>query len=499
MFQMGLYAPYAFVTSIAVRSPVSPSLHSNFVRPSYLYYPVSSPRTVFRTSRLCTPLKLHDESRTVPSLSAARVSPRSSRTTRLKTILTVFAASFLPFFPRFSASLLAHASPCVEAEASYREGDRRTVASVTLIRPTASNSKLNRSSLEQDISRVSNTRHLSPIRIRAFLPMPTDPLSYKLLKVALLGLIVSLLVIVSAISVMFVIQDSLVYKPTKVWRGNPAASGMPYYDDVDFTTRDGVRIKGWFIRQHGDSFASARTLIYFHGTDKNASFRLAKVIGLYTTCKCNILLISYRGYGISSGRPNERGVRIDAESAYDYLVSRRDVDVGPGGNLWVYGESLGGAVAIYFSKIYQDRINALILENTFTSLLDMIKLEIPILGVFRYLSLNRWQSKKRIGHLSIPLLFLSGLKDSYIPPRMMKQMHSLATKSPLKEFIEFENGTHNRTWTSQGFYQAISTFMDRVERETKSKTNGFPFQTSVSSPVSSGGNFDEHGRMVTTS
>lgn len=282
---------------------------------------------------------------------------------------------------------------------------------------------------------------------------------------------------------MVVIQDSLVYKPTRVWRGNPAASGMPNYDDVDYTTRDGVNIKGWFIRQPlpNDQFSESRTLIYFHGTDKNASFRLAKVIGLYETCKCNILLVSYRGYGLSTGRPNERGMRIDAESAYDYLQSRGDVNVGPGGNLWVYGESLGGAVAIHFSKMYQHCINALILENTFTSLLDMIKLEIPFLGVFRHLSWNRWQSKKRIGDLSIPLLFLSGLKDAYIPPRMMKQMHGLATKSPLKEFVEFKNGTHNRTWTSQGFYESIASFMDRVDNEVGSLTS----EHSLASPSSS--------------
>lgn len=337
-------------------------------------------------------------------------------------------------------------------------------------------------------------------RLRAFLPAPSDSLRSKVLKATLLMAVAGALVIICTISVFFVIQDSLVYKPTKIWRGNPAMSGMPNYDDVDYTTCDGVRIKGWFIRQPEETFSLARTLIYFHGTDKNASFRLAKVIGLYSSCKCNILLISYRGYGLSSGHPNERGFRIDAESAYDYLASRGDVNVGHGGNLWVYGESLGGAVAIYFCKIYQHCVNALILENTFTSLLDMIKLEFPFLGVFRYLSLNRWQSKKRIGDLFIPLLFLSGLKDSYIPPRMMKQMHNMATKSSLKEFVEFQNGTHNRTWTSHGFYEAIASFMNRVEqRDSHQSDRDLLVTPSTAQRVSSSGGLDDSGRVVTAS
>lgn len=278
----------------------------------------------------------------------------------------------------------------------------------------------------------------------------------------MLGALLAGVVVAATIAVFWVIQDSLVYKPAAVWRGSPSASGMPHFDDVRYCTVDGAEISGWFIRQPGE-YGKARTMVYFHGTDKNASFRLRKVVGFYERCGCNVLLLSYRGYGRSTGKPNERGFRIDAESAYDYLVSRGDVDVRPGGNLWVYGESLGGAVAIHFSNVYQSCINALILENTFTSLLDMIKLEFPILGVFRYLSRNRWQSKKRIGDLSIPLLFLSGLRDSYIPPSMMKTMHQLAVSSRLKEFVTFEKGTHNGTWTREGFYDSVARFMDRVD------------------------------------
>lgn len=283
------------------------------------------------------------------------------------------------------------------------------------------------------------------------------------------------------------------YKPTKVWRGNPNASGMPYYEDVNYCTIDGVEISGWFIKQAPEKYESARTIIYFHGTDKNASFRLKKVVGLYETCNCNILLLSYRGYGRSTGKPNEKGMRIDAESAYEYLASRGDVDVGPGGNLWVYGESLGGAVAIHFTNVYEKCVNALILENTFTSLLDMIKLEFPMLGIFRYLSRNKWQSKKKIGNLAIPLLFLSGLKDGYIPPAMMKQMYGLATNSCLKEFVAFEKGTHNRTWTTEGYFESVAQFMDRVDSEVKGED--LP-RESPASVISSGG-IDDVGRFAT--
>jgi abhydrolase domain-containing protein 13 len=299
--------------------------------------------------------------------------------------------------------------------------------------------------------------------VRQVLPRKADPALHFALKCALLAGLASSVVICITIAVFWVIQDSLVYKPTSVWRGNPKSWDMPYYEDVSFCTLDNVEITGWFIKQPSETYRNARTLIYFHGTDKNASFRLKKVVGFYETCKCNILLLSYRGYGVSTGKPNEKGFCIDAESALDYLHSRGDVDVSPGGQLWVFGESLGGAVAIHFTTKYEKHVNALILENTFTSLLDMIKLEFPMLGIFRFLSRNRWQSKKRIGKLGIPILFLSGKRDSYIPPMMMRQMYDLAENSQIREFVEFDEGTHNRTWTLDGFYQSIGAFMDRVE------------------------------------
>lgn len=297
----------------------------------------------------------------------------------------------------------------------------------------------------------------------SIVPRRTDPPIHKALKCALIMGIATTAITAITIAVFWVIQDTLVYKPTGVWRGTPKSWDMPHYEDVRFQTPDGVDITGWFIKQPPGTFEKARTLIYFHGTDKNASFRLKKVVGFYEQCRCNILLLSYRGYGMSTGKPNEKGVRIDAESALNYLKSRGDVDVSPGGKLWVFGESLGGAVAIHFTRVFEKHVNALILENTFTSLLDMIRLEFPILGIFRYLSRNKWQSNKWIKGLELPILFLSGAKDAYIPPRMMRQMYDFAENARVREFVEFEHGTHNRTWTTEGFYDAIAEFMKRVE------------------------------------
>ena len=85
----------------------------------------------------------------------------------------------------------------------------------------------------------------------------------------------------------------------------------------------------------------------------------------------NILMVEYRGYGLSTGRPDEKGLNIDGQTALDYVRERKDLS---GSKIVVYGQSLGGAVSIQLvaRNLEQGDIAALILENTFTSIRKLI-------------------------------------------------------------------------------------------------------------------------------
>jgi len=318
---------------------------------------------------------------------------------------------------------------------------------------------------------------LAPLRTTALRVVPADGDTPAVVAAKVAALAVTLFVLAFAlmIVVFYGIQDRLVYKPSRVSRGTPADFDMPDFDDVSFCTMDGVEINGWFIRRPGQTYRTARTLVYFHGTDKNASFRLKKAFGFYDKCACNVLLTSYRGYGSSGGSPNEKGMCRDADGAFEYLRARTDID---GGRMWVFGESLGGAVSLHFVKRYEKFVNALVLENTFTSLLDMINREFPFLGVFRYLSRNQWRSTSRIRSLTLPMLFLSGQRDAYIPPEMMKQLHTLAeASSSYTEFVPIRDGTHSRTWTNKNYFTSVVGFMEKLETEGLLKALPLPRET----------------------
>ena len=83
----------------------------------------------------------------------------------------------------------------------------------------------------------------------------------------------------------------------------------------------------------------------------------------------NVLIVSYRGYGASEGEPGEAGMILDAEAAWQYLQKRPDVNKK---TIFVFGRSLGGAVAISLAQKYGDEMCGLIVENTFTCISDMV-------------------------------------------------------------------------------------------------------------------------------
>ena len=141
----------------------------------------------------------------------------------------------------------------------------------------------------------------------------------------------------------------------------PPEFGIHDYQDLVLKASDGVALKAYFIRNS----SSKTTLIYYHANAGNMGHRLPIAKQLMDRLGCNILMLSYRGYGLSEGQANEKGMKLDAQAALDYVVSH---DRLKGGKIIVYGQSIGGAVAIDITARNQGKIDALIIENTFLSM-----------------------------------------------------------------------------------------------------------------------------------
>ncbi|KAJ2788074.1 bem46 protein, variant, partial [Coemansia helicoidea] len=208
----------------------------------------------------------------------------------------------------------------------------------------------------------------------------------------------------------------------------PSQFGLPHFDDIRLETPDKVVIRGYLIkRPTDDETRRAPTLLYFHANAGNMGHRLPIAKLIYDRTKCNVFMLSYRGYGLSEGRPSEAGIRTDALTALEFIRSH---PLTANTKLVAYGQSLGGAVAIDIVAAHASEFAGLVLENTFLSIPRLIPSVLPVLRHITFLSSEKWDSESTIQRITnVPVLFLSGLQDELVPPPHMRSLYELAARN----------------------------------------------------------------------
>lgn len=222
-------------------------------------------------------------------------------------------------------------------------------------------------------------------------------------------------------------QRHLMYVPNAT-RVPPAAAGLTGVEELVLTAPDGAELVAWRARAQG----GRPTILYLHGNAGNLAGR-ADRFQRYQRQGFGLMMLSWRGYGGSSGRPTEVNNVADAVLAFDALVAsgvRAD-------DVVVYGESLGSGVAIQLAG--RRRVGALVLDAPYTSIVDVAILSYPYLPV-RPLLLDRYESDRHIERVTAPVLVLHGERDSVIPVRMGRALYELVQGE--KKLVLFPEGGH---------------------------------------------------------
>lgn len=117
-------------------------------------------------------------------------------------------------------------------------------------------------------------------------------------------------------------------------------------------------------------------------------------------------MLEYRGYGSSTGTPDEKGLNIDAQTALDYMRQREDIKKT---KFVVYGQSLGGAVSISLVAKNQQQgdIKALVLENTFLSIKKLIPRCVTTPCLHRFFNINTSTAVSYLQQNTLPLSVIS--------------------------------------------------------------------------------------------
>jgi fermentation-respiration switch protein FrsA (DUF1100 family) len=243
--------------------------------------------------------------------------------------------------------------------------------------------------------------------------------------------------------------DRMIFHPTPGADLRPEDVGVRG-EDAWLRTEDGVRIHSFWLPSEG----ATRGVLFLHGNAGNASHRLPNAAAL-ARLGCHVLLLDYRGYGLSEGRPDEAGVYADARAGLAHLTGERGL---PEGRVVLFGRSLGGAVAV---DLAQDRALAgVILESTFASAAAVAERAFP--GPVAWFARDRFDSERKIARLRAPLLFFHGDRDEIVDFELGRRLFEAAPEP--KEFLAIRGAGHNDTVEVGGrwYFERIRGFLDRV-------------------------------------
>jgi len=239
-------------------------------------------------------------------------------------------------------------------------------------------------------------------------------------------------------------QDYFIFQGTNLEQDHKY-SFKQEFEEHFIEVAPGIRINAlWFKPE----VQSKGLIIYFHGNAGNLH-RWGEVADGFTESGYELLIMDYRGYGKSGGKPNEKVLYHDAKVLWHWAKERTEND-----NIIIYGRSLGAAVAAQLAT--QVEAEMVILETPFHELRGAVSFLLkPVIAIF---PLNyTFPTKEYLKEVTVKVFVFHGTKDLVVP-----LASALKLKEALKaedEFVIVEGATHDNIGTFQIYKDKMSQLL----------------------------------------
>jgi pimeloyl-ACP methyl ester carboxylesterase len=206
--------------------------------------------------------------------------------------------------------------------------------------------------------------------------------------------------------------------------------------DVSIPVESNIQVGGRFHMKE----TSAPNILFFHGNGEIAS-EYDELGIVYNRLGVNFLVVDYRGYGRSSGRPTASAMIGDCHAIFEFTKGWLG-EKGFGGAFITMGRSLGSASALELISRHKDRINGLVLESSFAHtvmLLEFLGVNASEIGFseekgFRHLEkIRTWDKKTLIIHAEF---------DHFFPFSEAEALYD-ACPSSRKTLLKIPGANHN--------------------------------------------------------
>jgi len=244
------------------------------------------------------------------------------------------------------------------------------------------------------------------------------------------------------------------------------------FEDVEIYSEDSLKLYGRYYHFKD----GAPVALMMHGyrsnafRDGNGGFKIARDYGL------NVLMPDQRAHGKSEGKSITFGIkeRYDCLAWIDYLKKRFGNDV----KIVLIGLSMGAATVMMTSDIApKENVKGIIADCGFSSPKDILtevasQMKYPRRLSYFLLKTGAWlfggfnteeaSAPASLQNTEIPILFIHGEADSFVPCKMSVECHGACISS--KQLITVPKATHGMSYyvDTVGYTQAVTAFLDKV-------------------------------------
>ncbi len=225
---------------------------------------------------------------------------------------------------------------------------------------------------------------------------------------------------------LYFFQRNLMYHPNENNYSNDELKVN--VEKIKVITKDGIDLLGWY---HEKNLKEFKTLLFFHGNAGSLENRIHK-LNRFGEMKINFLIIAWRGFSGNKGKPSEKGLYEDGQSAIQWLLEKglNEKDI------IIYGESLGTGIATHLSQ--NKDFAGVILETPFTSMVDAAKTFYPYIPVNLLLK-DKFKNEDKVKNINSPILIMHGEVDQIVPFAMGKRIFEIANEPKFSYFTKHDN------------------------------------------------------------
>ncbi len=204
-----------------------------------------------------------------------------------------------------------------------------------------------------------------------------------------------------------------------------------------------------------------RTVVYYHGNGETVANQFPWPADEWLQLGVNLVVVCYRGYGGSSGKPQLAKMLQDVPSVFEALQI-------PASQLVIVGRSIGSLYACEFVHRYPE-VAGLILESSIADPLERLLLRAQpeeLGGTHEQLQAEVAQhlnQQQKLASYPGPVLILHALGDTLVDVSHARRNYAWAGGP--KQLVLFERGDHNSILAANQtqYFQAIGQFLASLD------------------------------------